>query len=32
MEKLYINDNILFKDNLPQEKYTAFLIINQVID
>ena len=24
MEKLYINDNMLFKDKLPQDLHTAF--------
>ena len=32
MEKLYINDNMLFKDNLPQDLYTAFQIIRLLIE
>ena len=32
MEKLYINDNMLFKDKLPQDLYTAFQIIKLVIE
>ena len=32
MEKLYINDNMLFKDKLPQDLYTtAFQIIKLLI-
>ena len=32
MEKLYINDNMLFKDKLPQDLYTAFQIIKLLIE
>ena len=32
MEKLYINDNRLFKDKLPQDLYTAFQIIKLLIE
>ena len=32
MEKLYINDNILFKDKLPQDLHTAFQIIKLLIN
>ena len=32
MEKLYINDNMLFKDKLPQDLYTAFQIITLLIE
>ena len=31
MEKLYINDNMLFKDKLPQELYITFQIIKILI-
>ena len=32
MKKLYINDNMLFKDKLPQDLYTAFQIIKLLIE
>ena len=32
MEKLYINDNMLFKDKLPQHLHTAFQIIELLIE
>ena len=32
MEKLYINDNMLVKDKLPQDLYTAFQIIKLLIE
>ena len=32
MEKLCINDNMLFKDKLPQDSYTAFQIIKLLIE
>ena len=32
MEKLYINDNMFFKDKLPQDLYTAFQIIKLLIE
>ena len=32
MEKLYINDNMLFKDKLPQDLHTAFQIIELLIE
>ena len=32
MEKLYINDNMLSKDKLPQDLYTAFQIIKLWIE
>ena len=32
MEKLYINDNMLFKDNMPQGLYTAFQYIKLLIE
>ena len=32
MEKLYINDNMLFKDKLPQDSYTAFQILKLLIE
>ena len=31
MEKLYINDDMLFKDKQPQALYTAFQIIKLLI-
>ena len=31
MEKLYINDNMLFKDKLPQDLHTAFNTIKLLI-
>ena len=31
MDKLYINDNMLFKDKLPEDLYTAFQIIKILI-
>ena len=31
MEKLYINDDMLFKDKQPQDLYTAFQIIKLLI-
>ena len=32
MQKLCINDNMLFKDKLPQDLYTAFQIIKLLIE
>ena len=32
MEELYINDNMLFKDKLPQDLYIAFKIIKLLIE
>ena len=32
MEKLYINDNMLFKDKLHQDLYTTFQIIKLLIE
>ena len=32
MEKLYINDKMLFKDKLPQDLHTAFQIIKLLIE
>ena len=32
MEKLYINDKMLFKDELPQDLFTAFQIIKLLIE
>ena len=32
MEKLYINDNMLFKDKPPQDLYTAFQTIKLLIE
>ena len=32
MEKLYINDNMLFKDKLSQDSYTAFQVIKLLIE
>ena len=32
MEKLCINDNMLFKDKLPQDLHTAFQIIKLLIE
>ena len=32
MEKLYINDNMLFKDKLPQDLYIVFQIIKLLIE
>ena len=32
MEKLYINDNMLFKDNLHQDLHTAFQNIKLLIE
>ena len=32
MGKLYINDNMLFKDKIPQDLYTAFQIIKLLIE
>ena len=32
MEKLYINDEMLFKDKLPQDLHTAFQIIKLLIE
>ena len=32
MEKLYINDNMLFIDKLHQDLYTAFQIIKLLIE
>ena len=32
MKKLYINDNMLFKDKLPQDLYTGFQNIKLLIE
>ena len=32
MEKLYINDNMFFKDKQPQDLYSAFQIIKLLIE